>query len=251
MEPAPPREQGAPPSAEECPRCQAPYERYQEYCLECGTRLPPTPYSYPTATGPFLWSRESQAWLWAALVALLVLALGLTAVVAVASTRGDGEGERSARGGRTAAETASPILPGPATVTLPQIETATAPAETAAAAPDRAATARTGTIETSTRRDAAGTALARWPARKDGFTIVLASVPTSRGRSEAEATARPALDAGLTQVGVLSSSDYLSLNPGYYVTFTGIYDTLAAARNDLASARILGFPRAYVREIVP
>ena len=251
MEPAPPREQGAPPTVEECPRCRAPYERYQEYCLECGARLPAAPYSYPTATGAYLWSRESQAWLWAALVALLVLALGLTAVVAVASTRGDGEGERSARGGRTAATTPPPILQGPATVTLPQIATVTRPAETAATAPDRAATARTGTIDTSTRRVVAGTALAGWPGRKDGFTIVLASVPTSRGRSEAEATARRALDAGLTQVGVLNSSDYLSLNPGYYVTFTGIYDTLGAARNDLESAHILGFPRAYVREILP
>ena len=87
-----------------------------------------------------------------------------------------------------------------------------------------------------------------WPAGKDGFTVILTSVPTSNGRAQADAAANRRSTNGLTQVGVLNSSDFASLNPGYYVTFTGVYDTSRQA--EAASQRPLaGFPIAYVREI--
>jgi hypothetical protein len=57
------------------------------------------------------------------------------------------------------------------------------------------------------------------------------------------------MNAGLPQAGVLDSSDYSSLNPGYYVAFSGIYDTLAQARSGLQNARSKGFPLAYVRQV--
>jgi hypothetical protein len=88
-----------------------------------------------------------------------------------------------------------------------------------------------------------------WPPNKDGFTVVLKSVPTSNGRSQAEAAADRARDNGLSEVGILNSSDYSSLNPGYYVTFSGIYDTQSQANAALPNARSKGFPTAYVREV--
>ena len=88
-----------------------------------------------------------------------------------------------------------------------------------------------------------------WPPNKDGFTVVLKSVPTSNGRSQAEAAADKARTNGLSQVGILNSSDFSSLNPGYYVTFTGIYDTESQANAALPNARSKGFPTAYVREV--
>ena len=88
-----------------------------------------------------------------------------------------------------------------------------------------------------------------WPPSKDGFTVVLKSVPTSNGRSQAEAAADKARTNGLSQVGILNSSDFSSLNPGYYVTFTGIYDTESQANAALPNARSKGFPTAYVREV--
>lgn len=88
-----------------------------------------------------------------------------------------------------------------------------------------------------------------WPMSKDGFTVVLKSVPTSNGRSQAEAAADKARTNGLSQVGILNSSDFSSLNPGYYVTFTGIYDTESQANAALPNARSKGFPTAYVREV--
>src|ERR671910_1654724 len=73
----------APPAPEPglCPRCGAPHDPYQEYCLECGHRLP-SAYGVQRT----VWSRESPLWLWAALTALLLVALIAGAIVAVAAT---------------------------------------------------------------------------------------------------------------------------------------------------------------------
>jgi hypothetical protein len=79
--------------------------------------------------------------------------------------------------------------------------------------------------------------------------VVLKSTPTSEGRGPAEAAAQRAINAGLPQVGILDSSNYSSLRPGYYVTFTGVYDTLNQAASALPRARSAGFPLAYVRQV--
>jgi hypothetical protein len=88
-----------------------------------------------------------------------------------------------------------------------------------------------------------------WPSGKDGYSIFLKSVPTNEGRSAADAEAQRARQRGLPQVGVLNSSDYSSLNPGYWVTFTGIYDTQSQANSALPNARSKGYPLAYVRAV--
>jgi hypothetical protein len=95
----------------------------------------------------------------------------------------------------------------------------------------------------------ANPAVAVWPAGKSGYSIVLASLPVSRGSAAAAARARAARNAGLRKVGVLDSGRYASLNPGYYVVFAGIYDTEAQAGTGIAAARAAGFPGAYVRRI--
>ena len=48
---------------------------------------------------------------------------------------------------------------------------------------------------------------------------------------------------------MLNSTNYTSLNPGYWVTFTGVYDTEQQADSALANARSRGFPTAYVRRV--
>jgi hypothetical protein len=50
-------------------------------------------------------------------------------------------------------------------------------------------------------------------------------------------------------VGVLNSSDFSSLNPGYYVTFTGVYTTKQQAQSAVPNARSKGFPTAYDRRV--
>jgi hypothetical protein len=77
---------------------------------------------------------------------------------------------------------------------------------------------------------------------------VLASLPESSGRAAAVAAGQKASQAGLSEVGALNSSDYSSLHPGYWVVFSGIYDTLDEARSGLDTARAT-YPQAYTRQI--
>jgi hypothetical protein len=89
--------------------------------------------------------------------------------------------------------------------------------------------------------------LIAWPST-NGYTIVLASLPLSAGANAARKKAFFALRKGLRQVGVLVSSSYPSLQPGYYVIFSGVYPSLEEAQSSLDTAKT-SFPGAYARPI--
>ena len=91
--------------------------------------------------------------------------------------------------------------------------------------------------------------VAEWPADEDGWTIALASIPQTSGRAVAVARARRARARGLPQVGVLDSSRYASLHPGYWIVFTGVYTSEAGATSALEEARRAS-RTAVVRRIV-
>jgi hypothetical protein len=137
--------------------------------------------------------------------------------------------------------------------------TATSPADTSTSTitPPERTTTTTATTPTSTRAEPppspppAAQALTTWPAGKSGYTVVLQSLPTAGGRAFALAQARAALHSGLTQVGILDSSRYSSLHPGYYVLFTGIDSSFDDANTRATTARSHGYPRAYPRRITP
>ena len=88
-----------------------------------------------------------------------------------------------------------------------------------------------------------------WPARRSGWTVVLASYPEPKGRATARATAERAARARLAQVGTLDSSNYASLNPGYDVVFSGIYGSSAEAQTALERVRQAGFGAAHLAQI--
>lgn len=92
--------------------------------------------------------------------------------------------------------------------------------------------------------------VADWPSDEDGWTIALASVPQTTGRAIALARARAARANGLPQVGVLDSSRYASLHPGYWIVFTGVYSSEAEATSALEEARSAS-RTAVVRRVVP
>jgi hypothetical protein len=240
--PPPPPEAAPPPPPSEpgrCPNCGAPHDVYQEYCLECGRRLPGANVGGRYAE---VWRRDSPVWLWAALAALLLVALVSGAVVALAAT----DDEKN-----SAPATSIPVVPtAPSTtstvgvVTQPPTITINPPTTTAGTTTFSTTTFGTTTFGTTTTGGNVN-----WPPNKDGFTVVLKSVDTSKGRSQAESAANKARTNGLPEVGILNSSDYSSMNPGYYVTFTGIYDTESQASAALPNARSKGFPTAYVREV--
>jgi hypothetical protein len=191
-----------------------------------------------------MWSSGSPLWLWAALAALLLVALVAGAIVAVAATREDKESEP---GTSIPVVSTSPsttdtvgVLTQPPTVT---INPPTTTFGTTSTIPTTTTTITTtlGTTTTSST--------VTWPAGRNGYSIFLKSVPTSQGRAKADEAAQRARNNGLTQVGVLNSSNYQSLNPGYWVTFTGIYDTQQQANAALPNARSKGFPTAYTRPV--
>lgn len=236
-EPPPPSVEPPLPDPNLCPRCGAPHDELQEYCLECGLRLPPPPGITVRST---IWSRESPLWLWAALAALLLVALIAGAIVAIAATD-----EKTGKGSSIPVVSTNPtttdtvgVITQPPTFTI-NPGTTTAPPTT---------TLPTTTQATTTTTPTTTGTLTSWPAAKDGYTIVLRSVPKSQGRSTAEAEARRAINQGLPQVGVLDSSDYSSLRSGYWVVFSGIYDTKAQAQGGLQTARSR-YPLAYVRQV--
>jgi hypothetical protein len=221
-----------------CPRCGAPHDPYQEYCLECGQRLPSPYYSVRRRE---IWSAESPLGLVAALIALLLVALaGAAAAIALS---GDDESPRVVT---TTQAAGLPTVP--TQTTVPGLPTETI-----------APTTTDVTIPTLTNQPpppppppaATDGSLTTWPAGKDGYTVVLTSVPLSQGRDAAADVARRALRAGVTEAGVLESSDFSSLRPGFHVAFAGVHDTLDEATTALPGVRGKGFPLAYVREIRP
>jgi hypothetical protein len=176
----------------------------QEYCLECGVRLPGSGLR-GGARG------RRRGWVLRTLLAFVVASTGTAAAVA-ATDRANGDGDVVTATGGFATVPRSSTLPPPS------------------------AGERTGTIA--------------WPAGEDGWTIALASVPQTEGRRAAMRRARDARRRGLSPVGLIDSSQFASLHPGYWVVFTGVYSTEAEATSELQRAR--RFARtAAVRRVVP
>jgi hypothetical protein len=90
-----------------------------------------------------------------------------------------------------------------------------------------------------------------WPAGRSGWTIVLDSLPSTNGRPTAVAEAKQAIHLGMKKVGVLDSSEFSSLHPGYLVVFFGIYNSEADAQSAIIDAHQHGYRAAYPRRITP
>jgi cell division septation protein DedD len=220
-----------------CPRCGTQHEPNQEYCLECGLRLPVEASGLIPRLGR-AWRRQlgwyPGDWVWPSLLALLIAALagiGAAAFVSHDQKRADYVTGTSPFG-------APPVtVPPPPERTTP---TFTAP------------TTSTGTQPTPPKQTTAPPpALTEWPAGKSGWTVVLGSLPTANGRAFALAQARAAEHSGLQAVGIIDSSQYASLHPGYYVLFTGVYTSFDDANTAATTAQSRGYRRAYPRRITP
>jgi hypothetical protein len=187
-----------------CPRCGENIGLGQEYCLECGARIPgPSTHGFRQDPG--------RGWVRRALVGLVVAVAGAAVAVAATEETGGSPALLTATGGF-----------------------ARAPAE-----------------ETGAPSSGGGqAAILEWPPTQDGWTIALATIPQAEGKKRATSRAREALRSGLETVGVLDTSRYASLHPGYWLVFSGVYGSEAEATSSLQPAR--AFARtAVVRRIVP
>ena len=218
------------PESDACPHCGASVAAGQEYCLECGARLPHPHGVMPALAGA--WRARLRwypgDWIWAALILLLVAAAG--AAVAVAST-----GTQQSRTEVFVATGATPLA-------------TTTPTREATSTPTPAQRRRTErrTHQPPTKQKT----LVTWPFGRTAYTVVLSSYPSATGTKTASALAHRALAAGLIDVGILDSSRYSSLHPGYLVVFSGVYESADDAASAQQQAQKLGFGRAYTRQIV-
>ena len=234
---------GPAPPEPRCPRCGTPYGPKQEYCLECGLRLGGSPTLVRRLESA--WRERFDFypgdWIWPALLGLLIAVAGATGAILIGASSGGGGGPIVATTGGTAHTPTTP--PATETVALPTVPSGTPTATTAPTAPTTPPPATT-----SPPTPGAG-ALTTWPARRNGFTVVLESIPTSAGRSFAVARARAAARSGLPQVGVLDSGGFSSLHAGYFVVFSGIYGSQSAADQARITASAKGYPASYARQI--
>jgi hypothetical protein len=202
--------------------------------LECGLALPVVEGTIPELRRRWLrrlgWYPGD--WVWISLLTLLVAAAGAASAIAVSEHRESGQRNVFTAPTESVAVAAPTVVPTTRTPgdtsTLP---IAPEPKTTGAAA----AGSRNGRLH--------------WPANENGWTIVLVSYPKTTGRPSALATASRGVKSGLRQVGILDSGRYASLQPGYYVVFSGIYASKADADAGVGTARGAGFGGAYSRQI--
>ncbi len=248
-DPDQPREAGAGEAAEAtaatrtCPRCGAGLTPEQDWCLSCGTAVTTRVERPPSWKLPL-----------AAIAAVLVLGTG--ALLAAFLGLADGDRQVVARAEATPAPT-----PAATPAATPTPESGLAPAPTAepggtgegatepGALDDGTAddgttddgttdggtagdgttgdgTTGDGTTDGATTDGTTGAAPASgefsdWPAGEEAWTVILFSGTT---QAEAESRARELARDGTT-VGILDSDEYASLRAGYYVVFSGQYES--------------------------
>jgi zinc-ribbon domain len=226
-----------PPPDQHCPSCGAPHSPNQEYCLECGHRL--TPPGGILGGLANMWrsrfGRYPGDWVWPVLLGFVIAVAGAGAAILLADAGAEDTTIVATEGGGAHVPTTPPVT----TVELPSVPTGT---------PTGPPSTPTQPPPATTTAPAPGS-LTSWPASVSGYTVVLVSIPTSAGRALALERARAASRGGLPKVGVLDSSKYSSLHPGYYVVFSGIYTSSAQADRARQSAAEQGFPLSYSREI--
>lgn len=222
-----------------CPACLSPVRTDQRYCLECGERLLVDEIPPPPGGGSAL-SNRSTTLLAIAAIVLIVVGVGLAWV----ALREPSAGEDTTDTGITAPTTAP-------TDTVPTDTgfTDTGFTDTTITGTD---TGFTDTTMTDTGMTDTGSSAGGWPVGQTGWAVILASKSQSQFQeSDAQAIADQAATAGIAMTGVLDSSQFPTLNPGYWAVFSGPYATKAEAQSAATTIQGQGYPDAYARQVQP
>jgi hypothetical protein len=224
---------------EHCPRCGAAREPNQEFCVECGMRLPAV--TGAVASLRRRWLRRlgwyPGDWVWVSAVTLVVAIAGAAVAIALGGNSSPGTATTS-------------VAPPPPTTAVSTTAPLPAPPEPTVSTTTKTTTKTTPTRSTPTTTQAAPpNGHTPWPAGRNGWTIVLFSYPVTGGTAAPYAVAARAAKAGLPEVGVLDSGEFSSLHPGYYVIFSGVYSSVGEAQTALRTVHASGFASAYTRQI--
>jgi hypothetical protein len=189
-----------------CPRCGIAREPDQDFCVECGLRLPVVTGGVATLRRGWIRSVGWYPgdWIWLALATFLVAAAGAAVAIDLGHKH-------------TASRT---------------------PTYVAAVPPTNQVAAPSGKNGHT-----------HWPAGLDGWTVVIQSSPADHGKTKPLKLASTAARRGLPRVGVLDSSAFSSLHPGYYVVFSGVYGAASDAQLALQAVRARGYGGAYVQRV--
>jgi septal ring-binding cell division protein DamX len=250
--PPPPDTPVAGPLERRCPRCGSALSADQEWCLNCGAA------AGTEVVEPRGW--RVPLYLGGGLIALAVLGV-ILAIVAL--TKHDDVVAQNPTPTPSAVASAPPGAtpsPGPlATGTpLPSTTPSPDPNATPTVSPDPNATPTaspeatetstpepTPTEDPGTTESGTGSTFPGWTGADGDYTIIIESSKTQSG---AEKVAQKAQDGGESDVGILKSDDYSSLNGGYYVVFVGAYSSKSDANDALDGVRS-SFSDAYVKQI--
>jgi septal ring-binding cell division protein DamX len=221
------------PTGRQCPRCGAPMTDEQEWCLACGaavgTRVVAAPgWRTPLIVGGLI-----------AVVAAIAVAVAIIQLAddtdRVAENPPAASPTPAAATPAPTAEPGAAITPDP---TLPEASGQETPEPTTSPEP-------TTTPEPSGGGSSSASASAEWPAGESGWTVVLAS---DTSEAEAKDAADKFAGDGISGVGVLRSDDFASLKAGYWVVFSGQYDSQSQASDALDG---IDAKDAYIRRIEP
>lgn len=234
-----------------CPNCRAPLELGQEYCLECGAQVASarakrlsrasrrsTSTARPRPASSIPWTPIS--------IGLIVIAILLVVVV-----RGGGGGLPATSTSTNNIDDLGTTLPA-STSTVPTEPTPTTDTTTTATTPTTTTAATTATTDTTTTAATTSTTASGtddWTATQPAYTVVFVSMPkSSYQHSDADAKAQTLRDDNLP-AGVLDSDNYSSLNPGFWVVYSGEFSSESAAQahvSELSAAQHYG---GYVRRV--
>jgi septal ring-binding cell division protein DamX len=248
--PPPPDTPVAGPLERRCPRCGSALSPDQEWCLNCGAA------AGTEVVEPRGW--RVPLYLGGGLLALAIIGV-ILAIVAL-SNRNDVVANPTPTPSAVASvppgatPTASPLATGtplptatvspdpnaPPTVSPdPNLTPTATPEATETSTPEPTPTEDPGTTESGT-----GSTFPGWTGTDGDYTIIIESAKTQAG---AEKVAQKA-QGSQSDVGILKSDDYSSLNGGYYVVFVGTYSSKSDAVDALDGVRS-SFKDAYVSRI--
>jgi hypothetical protein len=226
----------------------------QDWCLNCGAAVT---------------TEVSGARGWRTPIAIVGVLLTIAAVALVVAFVKLSDDNKQVAQNPAATPTPAAVAPAPTTTTAPPAGTGTTPEAEGTPGATTTPDPGTGTGETQglppagtgetpgetpgatpSATPGAGTAagsFASWPDGKTAYTVILWSA-TSRKEAQNKATALQA--AGGSGLGILHSNDFSSLRSGYWVVFSGQYDSNDAAQSAAESAQATS-PGAYAKQVKP